>query len=295
MDATPSNGIQTTVSTLEIPPPSRIAVLGVGLLGASVLRAARERLPASSLAAWSRSASSLLEVAAVAEARVSPADAARDCDCVVLAAPVDALPALLAEIAPALAPGAWVTDVGSTKRAVHAAARRVLRDPSRFVGGHPMAGSERSGAAEGRADLFVGRPCIVTSDGTTDPAVAAGAETLWAALGGHPIRMTPAAHDAAVAEISHLPHATASLLAALLSGREPRTDLAAGGLRDTTRVAAGDPSLWVPILLENADNLAPLLRRLSSDAAGLARLLESGDADGVRAHLESARRFRRSL
>jgi len=267
----------------------------VGLIGASFLRAARLRLPGTALSAWSRSPTSARATADVAETRTTPAEAAADADCVVLAAPVDAFPSLLAAIAPALRPGAWVTDVGSTKRGAHAAAERILREPGRFVGGHPMAGSEKNGAGGARADLFEGRPCIVTSTSRTDLEVRRRAVALWEALGGRSIELTPEDHDRAVAEISHLPHAVASVLAALLAGRRPRTDLAAGGLRDTTRVAAGDPDLWVPILLENADQVAPLLGLLAAEAERLRDLLAAGDAAGIRAHLEAARSFRRSL
>lgn len=201
----------------------------------------------------------------------------------------------MAEVGPSLGDQAWITDVGSTKRGIHAAAERRLARPERFVGGHPMAGSEKGGAAEARADLLQGRPCIVTSAPRTDPEVTAAAGRLWSSLGGRVVHLSPEAHDAAVAEISHLPHAVASLLAALLAGREPRVDLAAGGLRDTTRIAAGDPSLWVPILLQNADQVAPLLGLLAEDALALRALLEKGDHAGLRAHLEAAQRFRRSL
>lgn len=234
-------------------------------------------------------------MADIAETHGSAAEAARGADCVILATPVDTFPALLAEINPALAPGAWVTDVGSTKRGIHAAALACLDRPGRFVGGHPMAGSEKGGAAQGRADLLVDRPCIVTSVAETDPAAVESAGLLWSALGGRVVRMTPEEHDAAVAEISHLPHAVASLLAVLLSHRSPRVDLAAGGLRDTTRVAGGDPDLWVPILMENADKVGPLLGQLAADAGALRDILAKGDPSALRAHLETARRFRLSL
>ena len=216
-------------------------------------------------------------------------------DCVVLASPVDTFPALLATINASLRATTWVTDVGSTKRGVHASAERILSQPGRFVGGHPMAGSEKGGAGEAKADLFDGRACIVTSTPRTDPEVTRKGLGLWAALGGRPIAMSPEEHDRAVAEISHLPHATASLLAGLLATRSPRADLAAGGLRDTTRVAAADPSLWVPILLENADQVAPLLGLLSAEAERLRAILARGDAAALREHLEAARRFRNSL
>jgi prephenate dehydrogenase len=272
-----------------------LAVLGTGLLGASVLRAAARSLPGIRLSAWSRSPSSRATVADIAETHETPEAAARGADCVILATPVDTLPGLLMQIRDDLEGGGWVTDVGSTKRGIHAAAEKLLSDPGRFVGGHPMAGSEKGGAAAARADLLDGRPCLVTRTEVTKAEVVDAACRLWNALGGRAVILDPGAHDAAVAEISHLPHATASLLAAVLGARAPRTDLAAGGLRDTTRVAGGDPSLWVPILLENADKVAPLVGILSSEADRLRRLLEARDADGLREHLETARRFRQSL
>ena len=158
-----------------------------------------------------------------------------------------------------------------------------------------MAGSEKGGAAESRADLFEGRACIVTADAATREDAVAEISGFWSGLGSRVHRMDPAAHDAAVAEISHLPHAAASALAALLHGRAPRTELAAGGLRDTTRVAAGDPALWTPILMENADHVAPLLAALAAEAAGLADALRRGDAAAVRDLLGRGRAFRKGL
>ena len=283
------------LSTLEIQRPRRLAVLGVGLLGASVLRAARLHLPETKLSAWSRSASSRNAVRDIATIFENPSEAVRDADCVVLAAPVDALPALLTSIHSALSADAWVTDVGSTKRSIHAAALHTLSKPSRFIGGHPMAGSEKGGAEQGRADLFNQRPCIITPTDKTDSAVIQSAKALWSAFGATVIQMSPEAHDEAVAAISHLPHATACALAHLISQKQARLDLAAGGLRDTTRIAAGDPSLWVPILLENADHLIPLLADLERSSADLRNLLAKKDTVGLRAYLDGARTFRRRL
>ena len=271
-----------------------MAVLGVGLLGSSVLRALAERHPGISRRAWSRSAASRAKAGAWATVAASPAEACEGADLVVAACPVDNLAGLLAEARPGIGATALVTDVGSTKRGAHAAAA-ALADPSRFVGSHPMAGSEKGGADEGRADLFEGRACVVTTSDVTLPEAARATEAFWASLGARVRRMEPRAHDAAVAEISHLPHATASVLAALLAGRAPRTDLAAGGLRDTTRVAAGDPDLWVPILLENADHVAPLLGALATGATELRDALARGDAEAVRDLLSRGRDFRRGL
>lgn len=271
-----------------------MAVLGVGLLGASVLRAAEARFPGARRRAWSRSATSRAQAEAWATTSDSPAGACEGADVIVAACPVDSLRGLLAEAAVGIAPDAMVTDVGSTKRGAHEASG-ALPFPARFVGSHPMAGSEKGGAGESRPDLFEGRACIVTSVATTDPAAVGVAEAFWRGLGSRVHRMDPLAHDAAVAEISHLPHATASILAALLGSRAPRTDLAAGGLRDTTRVAGGDPDLWVPILMENADHVVPLLAALARGADGLRMALEHRDARATREILARGRDFRKSL
>ena len=260
-----------------------------------MLRAAKDRLPGAELAAWSRSAGSRDAVRDIAVIHEQAAEAARGADCVILAGPVDALPGLLTAIGPALSPAAWVTDVGSTKRGVHAAARTALANPGRFIGGHPMAGSERGGAAEGHADLLAGRPCIITCDETTDADLPGKATALWTALGARVVRLTPAQHDEAVAAISHLPHATACALAHLLASGQPRLDLAAGGLRDTTRVAAGDPALWIPILLENADHLVPLLAALERSSGELRKILAARDSQALAGYLEQARGFRQRL
>lgn len=252
-------------------------------------------MPGASLSAWSRSAASRQAVQDIAETHAAPEAAVREADCIVLAGPVDALPGLLASALRAAPPTAWVTDVGSTKRGVHAAAAALGPEGRRFVGGHPMAGSERGGAGEARDDLLLGRPCIVTTDAHTAPGLDGRAAALWSALGGRPIHLSPEEHDRAVAVISHLPHAAACALAHLLGSAETRLDLAAGGLRDTTRVAAGDTALWIPILLENADHLAPLLAGLEQSAAELRRALEQRDAGRVGAFLSKARDFRRRL
>lgn len=256
--------------------------------------AARARLGQTRLVAWSRSAPSREAANAWASVASTPAEACEGSDLILAAGPIDTLGELLKSAAPGISATAILTDVGSTKRGAH----NLLANTAwknQFVGSHPMAGSERGGAAAGKADLFVNRPCIITTaEGTLNP-LAETLQKFWQALGSQVYLMTPEAHDRAVAEISHLPHAVASLLAALLSERQPRTDLAAGGLRDTTRIAGGDSELWLPILLENADHLIPLLATLESDVRSLSKALASGDKTAVKALLEKGRRFRQSL
>jgi prephenate dehydrogenase len=294
LDAVPLCRIQTYLSTLEIPPPRQLTVLGIGLIGSSVLMAARARLPQTRLVAWSRSGASREAAKTWASVKASPAEACEGSDLILAAGPIDTLGELLKSAAPGISTTALLTDVGSTKRGAHNLVSSTVWK-NQFVGSHPMAGSERGGAAAGKADLFVNRPCIIT---TPEGQLTDHAQTLqafWQALGAQVHLMTPEAHDRAVAEISHLPHAIASLLAALLSERRPRTDLAAGGLRDTTRIAAGDSELWLPILMENADHLIPLLGAFEGEVRSLSKALASGDKTSVKALLEKGRHFRQSL
>lgn len=269
-------------------------MLGVGLIGSSVLMAARAHLPKTQLKAWSRSSHSREAAKVWAAVAETPAAACEGSDLILAAGPIDTLGDLLNTAGPGISTTALLTDVGSTKRGAHDLLATTIWK-NQFVGSHPMAGSERGGSSAGKADLFVNRPCIITTpDGTVTPQ-SQHLQNFWQSLGAQVHLMTPEAHDLAVAEISHLPHAVASLLAALLHDRNPRLDLAAGGLRDTTRIAAGDSVLWLPILLENADHLVPLLTSFEGDVRSLAQALASGDKTAVKALLEKGRDFRQGL
>jgi len=257
----------------------RLAILGVGLIGGSVGLAARRaggwhvvgHDPAIEAAAVGRGA--VHEMAATAAA------ATADADLVVLAVPVGSAAGLLRS----LRSGVVVTDVGSTKRSVVEAATAA---GARFVGSHPMAGGERGGVAFARAELLDGATCLITPTADTDPAALEVVETFWRSLGMRTRRMSPADHDRCVADVSHVPHVAA---AAVARQADPHAiPLAAGGWRDTTRVAAGDPDLWRDILLDNRDHVAAGLRRLRDDLDGLIGRLDAGDAPGLRDWLAAA-------
>ncbi|MGH7996163.1 MAG: prephenate dehydrogenase, partial [Opitutaceae bacterium] len=182
------------------------------------------------------------------------------------AAPVDAIVGLVGRIAPVLPDGSVVTDVGSVKSGIaregHAAIAGCARSGGRahFVGSHPMAGSERTGWENGSAALFEGRTCFVTPTPDTDAAAAARIAAFWGALGMTVASVSPEAHDEIVAHISHLPQVLASALCAFLAGQDPVwRDYAGNGLRDTTRIAAGDPVLWRAILEANRERVLKAL------------------------------------
>jgi prephenate dehydrogenase len=186
-------------------------------------------------------------------------------DLIVLCTPVGIFASILADMAEAVRGGAVVTDVGSTKRSVVELANKHLKGSIKFVGSHPMAGSEKRGVEFARADLFQNALCILTP-GTC--------------------RMTPAEHDAALAEVSHLPHALAAALVGMQSERA--LELAGKGFLDTTRIAGGDGGLWRDIFLDNADNVRAALAKLRGMLDHFERLLASGRAEELRQWLDSA-------
>lgn len=179
-------------------------------------------------------------------------------------------------------PNAVVTDVASVKSSVLEAITAGNADTSRYVGSHPMAGREKGGALSGRPDLFVGRPWVIAVESTTDATAAEQIEKLALDLGASPIRMSAAEHDRAVALISHAPQVISSLLAArLVDGLDEDLALAGQGLRDTTRIAASDPKLWLQILVANSEALLPVLSHFSDDLNKLIVSLQEVESAGA--------------
>lgn len=186
-------------------------------------------------------------------------------------------------------PEAIVTDVASVKTQVLSELEVAGADLSRYVGSHPMAGRERGGAISGRADLFVGRPWVVSANSQTKPQAVSAMEDLAIDLGAAPLRVSAHEHDRAVALVSHVPQLVSSLLAArLISAEGSDVALAGQGLRDTTRIAASDPKLWVQILSANAAEVAPVLKAFESDLHSLVESLENIDEAGSLAKVSRA-------
>jgi prephenate dehydrogenase len=289
--------IKGAAATLEIPPFQRIAVVGAGLIGGSVLLAGSRRGLAAGFSCWSRSASSrrLLADLQVATVHERVEDCVRGADLVVVATPVDRIEETFAAIAPTLAPGALVTDAGSVKVAILRAARR-LPSTVTFVGAHPMAGSEKAGAAHAAADLFAGRACFVTPGGDEPRAAVERVTAFWRGLGCRTTECPADRHDEIVAAISHVPHAAASaLMLAVLDQPGFNPADAGSGLRDATRIAAGEENLWLGILLANAPHVVAGLRAVEARVAELRAALERGDAANVNRLLAEARVARQSL
>ena len=278
----------------------RLAIVGVGLLGGSAAKAARAERLAREIVGVGRDAGRLqpaLREGVLDRATTDLEAGVREADFVLLAAPVLAIEGLLGRVWRAAPDGAIVTDVGSTKGGiVRAAERLAAARPLAFVGSHPMAGSEQSGYAVARADLFRGATVIVTPTDRTEPRAAKAVTGLWEALGARVRALDPESHDRIVAAISHVPHAVVSALVDAVARREPEAlEFAARGFRDTTRIAASDPDVWTEIFLANRDAVLASLGRFRGALDELERLIAAGVPEPLRAALERARAAREGL
>jgi prephenate dehydrogenase len=250
-----------------------VRVVGTGLLGTSIGLALRAGGVDVVLADPSRT--TVLLSRDVGAGRLPAADEPEPALVVVAAPPDVTAEVVLAELA--AHPHAVVTDVASVKGSVAEAVAAGGGDLARYVGSHPMAGSERSGPTAARPDLFAGRPWVVCP-GTADRAAVLAVRTLAVDVGATPLMLEAAEHDAAVALVSHVPQVAASLVAARLRDAGPAAlDLAGQGLRDVTRIAASEPGLWTSILAANAGAVVPVLRSLRDDLDALVGALEQAD------------------
>jgi len=270
-----------------------VTIVGVGLLGGSAALAIKAHDPSVQIAGVGRRQVSLdaaLEVGAIDTAHFDPAECVGKSDLVILATPVGAFEKHLKAAAPALGKHTLVTDVGSTKVRVERVARRILGPGGPFVGSHPMAGSEQKGVRFSRGDLFVGASCIVTPTADTPSDAVDTVEAFWKTLGMRVVRRTPAAHDRAVARISHLPHVLASLM--MLHPGNNDLDVSASGFRDVTRLASGEPEMWRDILLTNRAAVLAAIDKFSADTAKLRDLIDQGDGAAIEKFLTRAKKRR---
>ncbi len=283
----------------------RIAILGTGLLGASVGLALRAAGFAGSIVGWNRGkdgAKKALDMGAIDSIATDPLAAARSCDVTLICIPIYATLDLLAKLAPILTPDQLVTDVGSTKAAIVAQAARLYNAPDRpaFLPGHPMAGKERGGAELADANLFRGAVWLFTDDPAWQRSPR-GAEltaewrSLVAAMGSRIIDIHPARHDEMVAWVSHLPQFTATALSALLEeeiGAAPELkDVGGRALREMTRLGASPFSMWRDIALTNT---VPIERALLALEQRLAHIRENLRTPALRDEFKQANKFRRN-
>jgi prephenate dehydrogenase len=277
----------------------RVAVIGVGLIGGSFSLAMKEKKLCGHVVGAGRGAANLrtaLERSAIDSIAADAAAAASGADLILLSTPVAQFEKILRSISPNLKPGAIVTDAGSTKRDVVAAARQGLgAQVARFVPAHPIAGAEHSGAAAANAALFRGRRVVLTPLEENRPQDVDAIAALWSGIGARVSRMSPAEHDEVFAAVSHLPHLLAYALVDEFSKRPNSAQLfgyAAGGFRDFTRIASSHPEMWRDICVANSDQLLKEISHFSSELEKIRKFLENRDAASLEKLFTEARAAR---
>ena len=273
-----------------------LVILAPGLLGGSVARAAHARGLARRITVWARRPESRLKLAEqpwVSSVADTPEAAVSNASLVVLAAPVDKIIELARQIAPHLPVGALVTDVGSVKGELCRACHTALAPHARFVGAHPMAGSEKTGWENATDTLFEKRVCFVTPLDGTDESATATVARFWHDLGAEVTTVTPDQHDEITAHISHLPQAVATSLATVLGAKNPGwRNLSGNGLRDTTRIAASDATMWIEIFQQNRDEVLRALTKFEDELHTFKTALANRDWPELRARLERGKAWR---
>lgn len=264
----------------------RVCIIGVGLIGGSLARALKRADFCAEIVGAGRNEATLrsaLELGVIDRAESDFARAAAAADLIVLAVPIGAMAAVFQQIAPALSAAAVLTDVGSAKAAVIAAACIAFgKVPPRFVPGHPIAGTEQSGVAASFAELFDGRRVILTPLPDTEPEALELVRAMWERVGARVSAMDSVHHDAVLAATSHLPHVLAYTLVdslARLGDRDEVFQYAAGGFRDFTRIASSDPAMWRDICLGNRAALLTMLARFSGDLNAVVKAVEAADGE----------------
>ena len=282
---------------------NRLALIGFGLIGGSIARAARAQGLVGEIIATARSEQTRARVSelGLADAVVKTnAEAVVGADLVILSIPVGACGAVAQEIAPHLAQGAIVSDVGSVKGAIVRDMAPHLPPHAHFVPAHPVAGTEHSGPDSGVAELFINRWCILTPSEGADPEAVERLRTFWAALGARVEIMTAEHHDLVLAITSHLPHliaytivGTADELAQVTSSEVIK--FSAGGFRDFTRIAASDPTMWRDVFLSNKEAVLEMLGTFNEDLSRLTRAIRRGDGEALFEHFSRTRAIRRGI
>ncbi len=294
---------------------SKVAIVGVGLMGGSLGLAIKKRGLAREVAGLVRRRPTTVRakaLGAIDQGTLSIPQAMHGAELVILAAPVHQLVPLLKDIAPHLPAGCLVTDIGSVKGNFMREVEKVFYIPDlvtkqvpvkpqfNFVSSHPMAGSEKEGVENARKDLYEGSHCMLIRTKYTSAEALARLENFWHAVGCRMVSVvTPEEHDRWVGAVSHLPHAVSACLVNVvreLAAKDPRVAAVVGsGFRDTTRIAAGAPALWVDILLNNRDEVLNMIQQLRHQLSRLETALQSREAKRLFEQLEQASIFRQEL
>ncbi len=282
----------------------RVALIGIGLIGSSISHALRRRNgTVGSIVGSARTVATratALQLGLVESAYEDPAEAVKGADLVILCVPVGAYGAIAQRIAPHLAPGAILTDVGSVKAAVVRDVAPHVPEGVHFIPGHPIAGTEHSGPEAGFAELFDNRWCILTPPDGADSDAVARLQRLWETIGSNVEIMTAEHHDLVLAITSHVPHLIAYNIVNTAAHLERVTDsevikFSAGGFRDFTRIASSDPTMWRDVFLNNKEAVLEMLGRFTEDLTALQRAIRYGEGDTLFELFSAARTIRRGI
>jgi prephenate dehydrogenase len=274
----------------------RFCIIGVGLIGGSIARAARAAGLCRDIVGVDADGANVrraLELGVIDAAFDDPTEGARGADWILIATPVGAFDAVFRALRPTWSTAAIYTDAGSTKQSVIDTARAIFGEvPANFVPGHPIAGAERSGVDAATCELYKDKRVILTPLPTTDLDAIERVDAFWRGLGAKVTRMEPVHHDEVLAATSHLPHVLAFTLVHMLGRKDEQQEIfqyAAGGFRDFTRIASSDPRMWLDICLANRARILPLLEQLGEELNQVANLLETGAADALLDYFAEAR------
>lgn len=281
----------------------RLCLIGIGLIGSSIALRARQEGLAETIVVATRRRETLDRAAELNLGDVycdKVSEAVGEADCVILCTPIGSYASLAERIAPFLAPGCIVTDVGSVKRSVISQLKPLLPDDVHLVPGHPIAGTEHSGPDAGFATLFDDRWCLLTPEAETSPEAIAKITAFWSAMGSRVEVMDCDHHDRVLAVTSHIPHLIAYNIVGTASDLEEVAQsevvkFSASGFRDFTRIAASDPVMWRDVFLHNKDAVIEMLGRFSEDLAQLQRAVRNGDGDLLFDHFTKTRAIRRGI
>ncbi|MEC9434631.1 MAG: prephenate/arogenate dehydrogenase family protein [Pseudomonadota bacterium] len=281
----------------------RVALIGMGLIGGSFSLAAKRAGLVGHVAGHARTEATrarALELGLCDSVHATAAEAVADADLVLLCVPMRAMAPVAEEIAPALKPGATVSDVGSAKGAVFEAVAPHIPAGVHLIPGHPLAGTEHSGPDAGFAELFENRWVILTPNPETDADALARLRAAWEGCGAHVDEMDPAHHDLVLAVTSHVPHAIAYTMVGVADDmrRVTQTEVikySAAGFRDFTRIAASDPTMWRDVFLTNKDATLEILGRFTEELFALQRAIRTGDGDHLHAYFTRTRAIRRGI
>tara|TARA_B100001123_G_scaffold147429_1_gene170824 strand:- start:421 stop:1311 length:891 start_codon:yes stop_codon:yes gene_type:complete len=287
----------------DTPVFNKLAILGMGLIGSSIARALKKHGLAGSIVGGDGNQAVCDRAVQIGLAEAMTTDmaaAVAGADLVVMAVPVGACGAVASSMAPGLAPGAIVTDVGSVKKSVLNDVTQHLPKGVQFIPGHPLAGTEHSGPDAGFAELFEGRYWILTPEDDVDPAAVERLKSILVTMGAQVETMTPEHHDRVLAITSHLPHLIAYTIVGTATdlAEETKNEVirySATGFRDFTRIAASDPVMWRDVFLNNREAVLEILQRFTEDLTALQRAIRWGEGDVLEKRFTETRAIRRGV